>query len=113
MHARRGELQQFTSHGTEAWDNAWDIADARALRHAGNRMRKDQLPSQPTDSYIIEKDTAWCDMRRLDKDCGEIDFMDTYVMPSMCEETNREPRAFMTRHRRANVMNPRYICLTK
>jgi hypothetical protein len=39
------------------------------------------------ESYIIEKDDAWCDMRRLGKDCNEEDFMDTYVMPSMCEET--------------------------
>jgi hypothetical protein len=29
--------------------------------------------------------------------------MDICVMPSMCEETNREQRAFMTRHRRANA----------
>jgi hypothetical protein len=103
MHARRGDPQEFTSHGSEAWDNAWDTAKAMALRHARTRMRKDQLPSQSTDSYIIEKDTPWCDMRRLDKDCGDIDFMDICVMPSMCEETYREQRAFMTRHRRANA----------
>jgi hypothetical protein len=106
MHARRGELQEFTSYGPGAWGNvlSWSkIAEVRALRHAGNRMHKDQLPSQSTDSYIIDKGTAWCDMRRLDKDCGDIDFMDICVMPSMCEETNREQRAFMTRHRRANA----------
>jgi hypothetical protein len=90
MHAQRGGPRDFTSHGPNAWDNVvfWiKIAEARALRHARNRMRKDQLPSQSTESYIIEKDAAWCDMRRLDKDCGDIYFMDTYVMPSMCEET--------------------------
>jgi hypothetical protein len=54
------------------------------------------------ESYIIEKDAAWCDMRRLGKDCSEEDFMDTYVMPNMCKDTYRELRAFMTRHRRTN-----------
>jgi hypothetical protein len=105
MLVRRGEPQEFTSHGTKAWDNILSrikIAEVPALRRARKCLHKYQLPSQTMESYIIEKNAAWCDTRRLGKDCNEEDFMDTYVMPNMSVDTYMELRAFMTRHHRTN-----------
>jgi hypothetical protein len=105
MPPRRGEPQEFASRGTKArydilsWIKAVEM---HALIHARNRLHQDYPPSQTRETNINEKSIAWCDMRRLGIGCSEEDFVETSLMPIMCEEAYMELRAFMTRHRRAH-----------